>query len=180
MRLESLVIDNFYSNPDIVRDFALSQEFSVKGNYPGSRTKSFLTPDVKELIQLAIEPLAGKVTNWNDDSYSGAFQLTTCFDRTWIHADTFNTWAGVLYLTPNAPLSGGTGLFKHKKTDQYGGENDKNGHDYTEWDLVDRFANKYNRLIMYRADLYHASLDYFGTSNADGRLFQVFFLNTER
>jgi hypothetical protein len=31
-----------------------------------------------------------------------------------------------------------------------------------------------------RADNYHVSLDYFGKDMYDGRLFQVFFFNTEK
>ena len=46
--------------------------------------------------------------------------------------------------------------------------------------MVDRIGNVFNRLIMYRADNYHVSLDYFGKDMYDGRLFQVFFFNTER
>jgi hypothetical protein len=52
--------------------------------------------------------------------------------------------------------------------------------DYTKWEMVDRVGNIFNRLIMYRADNYHVSLDYFGKDINDGRLFQVFFFNTER
>ena len=52
--------------------------------------------------------------------------------------------------------------------------------DYTKWEIVDRVGNVFNRLIMYRADNYHVSLDYFGKDMYDGRLFQVFFFNTER
>ncbi len=51
---------------------------------------------------------------------------------------------------------------------------------YTKWEMVDRVGNVFNRLIMYRADNYHVSLDYFGKDMYDGRLFQVFFFNTER
>ena len=39
MRVNSLIIDDFYSNPEEVRDFALQQEFFVEGNFPGFRTK---------------------------------------------------------------------------------------------------------------------------------------------
>jgi hypothetical protein len=46
--------------------------------------------------------------------------------------------------------------------------------------MVDRFGNLFNRMIMYRADNYHMSLDYFGNNKENGRLFQVFFLSTER
>ena len=52
--------------------------------------------------------------------------------------------------------------------------------DYTKWEMVDRIGNVFNRCVMYRADNYHVSLDYFGKNMYDGRLFQVFFFNTER
>ena len=42
MRVNALVIDDFYSDPDKVRNFALKQEFKVRGNYPGQRTESYL------------------------------------------------------------------------------------------------------------------------------------------
>jgi len=45
--------------------------------------------------------------------------------------------------------------------------------------MVDRIGNRYNRMILYRSDIYHSSLDYFGTDLYTGRLFQVFFINTE-
>ena len=60
------------------------------------------------------------------------------------------------------------------------GEIYKDAQDYTKWELVDRFANIYNRLIIYRGDFFHQSLDYFGQDKYDGRLFQTFFFNTEK
>jgi hypothetical protein len=180
MRVNLLIIDDFYADPDSVRNFALSQEFSVRGNFPGNRTRSFLTNDVKDVIQNYMRPFTGNVTQWYDDSYSGAFQLTTCQDRTWIHSDPYNTWAGVCYLTPDAPYTGGTGLFRHKATGEYSRvTDDHEGYDYTKWDLFDRIGNKYNRLILYRGDLFHASLDYFGDKPENCRLFQTFFFDTE-
>jgi len=52
--------------------------------------------------------------------------------------------------------------------------------DITKWDLTDILGNKYNRMVLYRGDLFHQSLDYFGTNKENGRLFQTFFFNTER
>ena len=42
MQISAYIIDDFYSDVDVVREFALQQAFSVRGNYPGPRTKSFL------------------------------------------------------------------------------------------------------------------------------------------
>ena len=117
MRTNVIITDDFYGNPDSVREFALQQEFKVQGNFPGLRTKSFLTPDVKETIQSLIWNVAGEITEWNhSDGLSGSFELATAANRSWIHTDHFNTWAGVCYLTPNAPHTGGTGLFRHRAT----------------------------------------------------------------
>jgi hypothetical protein len=184
MRLNLLIIDDFYSNPDQVRNFALTQDFSVKGNYPGVRTQSFWSDDIKHAIEHYMQ-FAGKITNNfngpDNSGYTGAFQIATANDRTWIHSDTNNMWAGVCYLTPDAPYTGGTGLFKHKASGNHSRVNqDYEGYDYTKYDLFDRIGNKYNRLVIYRSDLFHASLDYFGDNLQNGRLFQTFFFDTER
>ena len=182
MNIELLVVDNFYTNPDNVRDFALQQDFDVKGNYPGSRTKPYLPDDVKGAIQYWMQ-FAGNITDWFENTgYSGAFQIATAQDRTWIHSDHYNMWAGVCYLTPNAPHTGGTALYRHKETGLHRRTDfdPGQGYDYTKWDKFDTLGNKYNRLILYRGDLFHASVDYFGDSLENGRLFQTFFFNTER
>lgn len=183
MRTNLIITDNFYGDPDSVRNFALAQSYDVKGNYPGARTKSFLTPDLKEAVQTVVWFAGGEVTNWfEQDGYTGSFQLTTAKDRSWIHSDHHNTWAAVCYLTPDAPLSGGTGLFRYKEnlasTSKEMGDRPYDAQDMTKWDLCDVVANRYNRLVMYRGDLFHSSLDYFGSTPEDSRLFQLFFFDT--
>ena len=181
MRVETLSIADFYNNPDEVRAFALSQDFSETGNYPGKRTVPFFNDSIKETIQNVIRPFAGEVTWWGDVN-SGAFQYTTSADRSWIHSDGTTHWAGVCYLTPDAPLSGGTGIFRYKKTGSMTEDGtDLSGvtQDMTKWELVDRVGNVYNRLVLYRGNNYHMSLDYFGKDKDDGRLFQLFFITTE-
>jgi hypothetical protein len=193
MRFNSLTIDDFYADPMQVREFALKQEFKVRGNYPGQRTESFLTDSIKQKLRDILYPFAGEITNWGGE-YTGSFQYTTAADRSWIHADSTTDWAAVCYLTPDAPVTAGTGIFRHKETGwmnfDYKKQNDPEYmkqappgdecQDYTKWEMVDRVGNVFNRLIMYRADNYHVSLDYFGKDLNDGRLFQVFFFNTER
>jgi len=181
MNLELMIIDNFYANPDAIRKYALSQEFDVVGNFPGRRTKPYFPDDVRNSIQYWMITV-GSVTQWfQEDGYNGCFQITTANDRTWIHSDYNNTWAGVCYLTPDAPYTGGTGLYRHRASGEHKRiSQDYEARDYTKWDLFDRIGNKYNRLILYRGDLFHASLDYFGNTNENGRLFQTFFFNTAR
>ena len=192
MKVSSITVDDFYSDVDEVRQFALQQSFDVKGNYPGRRTKSFLNDSMKEVIQSILLPHAGEVVWWGGE-YSGAYQYTTKNDKSWIHADHTSNWAGVVYLTPNAPSSGGTGFFKHKEMEmseaaykEDGSYDDdvmnqvyKDSQDYDKWEMIDQVSNKYNRLIMYRGNMFHQSLDYFGDNIYNGRLFQTFFFNTE-
>jgi len=180
-RTNVIIVDDFYTNPDEVREFALNQVFDVKGNHPGYRTRSFLTENIKETIQHILRPHGGQIIEWHaQDGLTGCFQYTTALDRSWIHSDNYNTWSGVCYSTPNAPHTAGTGLFRHKESGQYEHvTTDHESWDVTKWDLCDVIGNRYNRLVFYRGHLFHMSLDYFGTNKNDGRLFQVFFLNTE-
>ena len=184
MKTNVIITDDFYQDPNAVRKYALSQPFEVSGNYPGLRTKPYLPQDLKDSIQYIVFNAGGRITNWHESSgYTGAFQICTAKDRTWIHADSYNGWAAVCYLTPNAPLSAGTALYRWRETGAYF-RNDNStphldGYDYTKWDMVDYIANKYNRIVLYRGNLYHASLDYFGNNLESGRLFQTFFFDTE-
>jgi hypothetical protein len=182
MRTNVIIIDDFYSNPDAVRAFALQQDFSVKGNWPGQRTNSFMTDDTRVSIQNILRNAAGEVTAWNDvPGLTGSFEIATALNRSWIHTDHHNTWAGVCYLTPDAPYTGGTGLFRHRATGATMSHElaEYESQDMTKWDQIDRIGNRYNRLAMYRSDLFHTSLDYFGSDLHNGRLFQLFFITTQ-
>jgi hypothetical protein len=193
-----IIIDHFYNNAMETRDYILTQEFKVRGNYPGQRTHSFANQGLKDIIQGYVLPFGGKITDFpmpdetnKDDNkiYNGAFQYTTSKDRSWIHMDDFNNWAGVVYMTPDAPVSSGTGFYRYKdgntcNTDLQIMNNkeeiDTFSQDMTKWKLVDRVGNVFNRLILFNSKRYHMSLDYFGNSKENGRLFQVFFFSTEK
>jgi hypothetical protein len=56
----------------------------------------------------------------------------------------------------------------------------RNGHlDETDFEMVDRIGNVYNRLILFDAKCLHAGINYFGTNKEDGLLFQLFFFDLE-
>ena len=193
-----IVIDNFYNNAYDTRKYILTQDFMVRGNYPGQRTISYANQYLKDIIQEYIMPFGGKITEFpmpkedgSDASgiYNGSFQYTTSRDRSWVHIDGFNNWAGVLYMTPNAPLSSGTAFYKFNdgttcKRDMEILDNksdtDKFSQDMTKWQLVDKVGNVFNRLILFNSNRFHMSMDYFGDSKENGRLFQVFFFSTEK
>jgi|688.fasta_scaffold107169_2 hypothetical protein len=197
-----IVIDNFYNNPLETRNYILKQEFSVKGNFPGQRTISYATEHLKDIIQKYIEPFSGKITYFpcpndknekekepKEEIYNGSFQYTTARDRSWIHTDKWNNWAGVLFMTPDAPLSSGTAFYRFNDGATCESEglvlNNKNevdrwSQDFTKWELVDTVGNVFNRLVLFNAHRYHMSMDYFGDTKENGRLFQTFFFSTEK
>ena len=195
-RCSMFIIENFYNNPMETRDFILTQPFEVVGNYPGKRTVSYATLELKEFFQQLVGPTAGKITRFDIPEecdpdtviYNGSYQYTTSRDRSWVHNDGYNNWAAVLFLTPDAPVSSGTGFYKYKdgtfnkyemETAGNKEEIDKNSQDMTKWELVDVVGNVFNRLVVFDSTRFHMSMDYFGQTKEDGRLFQVFFFSTE-
>ena len=192
MRTNLIIVDDFYNNVDEVRKYALSQNFHATGNYPGVRTGALINDSTRENIQKIVEPHGGKITDWfESEEYTGAFQMTTALERSWVHSDNVNKnyvieenrWGGVLYLTPDAPLEAGTSFYRSKLNNSiYNHNNDElnqYSQDMTKWELVSEVHNVYNRLILFRADQWHTSQVYFGNTMETGRLTQVFFFTTE-
>lgn len=191
---ELIVVENFYSNPDLVRQFALNQEFfEEKEFYKGKRTKESFVP---EWIKPEFERLLGRKI----DEFVGAtgiFQYCTAQDALVYHYD-LQEYAAIVYLTPDAPPSTGTSLFKSKLTGlraaatledekKYGmtieeldakSFNNHNHYDKTNMELVDTIGNVYNRLIIFNARAIHAASEYFGDDKENSRLFHLFFFNT--
>jgi len=183
-----IVVDNFYENPYEVRNFALSQEFNEDNYYPGKRTKSFANIEIKQIFENILGKNSGKIIDFFENTNNCSFQYCTESDVTWVHSDNHSNWAGVLYLTPNAPLKSGTNFYKSKEHNIYNSIeqknfdiniNKQNGYDINNWELITSVGNIFNRLVLFNSKQYHASSEYFGNNINNSRLFQVFFFSTE-
>ena len=179
-RQELIVIDNFYMDPDSVRTEALGQDFSVKGNYPGVRTKPHFYPGIREKFESLI---GRKIKYWPIESYNGSFQYTTENMTSWIHRD-LTEWSAIVYLSPDAPANGGTKFYRHKPTGKSYAhskemETQMSNDTYNpeSWDLIDTVGNVYNRCVLFRGKRTHISDKYFGDTLQNGRLFQTFFFD---
>ena len=197
------IIENFYENPDAVREFALSQQYvSLKDRkeykyvYPGSRTLDLVDLD-KALHEKICKKLVSVFHNAENDhmrwAISTSFQsVTEEFKQGVIHTDHDTIFAAVLYLTPDAPLDSGTSLFRPNKSfdaEKYElalQENDKrfkagkiamDTSYHSMFDEIVRVNNVYNTLILYEGRHYHAANQFFGNNLKDSRLAQVFFVN---
>jgi hypothetical protein len=183
-----MIFDNFYSNAKAVRDYALSLPFTVSGNYPGFRT-DIMRGQYNTDAKLMFEDILRKKITWWPEEHNTAFQYTTSEDETWVHYDN-TTWAGVLYLTPDAPLDSGTAIYRNKESKIFMYDPKNPATDYNTsseklnnldlWEPIVQVSNIFNRLLLYRGEYYHRSmLPGFGDSKYNGRLFQTFFFNTE-
>lgn len=85
-----------------------------------------------------------------------------------------NGWAGIVYLTPSAPLDGGLHLWHNRDPQRQ--------FDWmtptANWQLVDSFGNVFNRLILVRGDVPHSGAAGWGHRLEEGRLYQTFFFRT--
>ena len=189
-----IVVDDFYENPDLIRSFAMnSLGFQPSDYHKGQRSSErFYLNGTKEKF----EKIIGRtITNWDHPNYAnGVFQFTTSQDPIVYHVDT-QTYAAMVFLTPNAPLETGTAFYKSKFTgatifdgthnpEEFqktfkGVSKNLNFYDSTQYELMDEVANVYNRLVLFNAKRIHAATKYFGDEIENARFFQLFFFDVE-
>lgn len=176
------VVDNFYEDPVAVRDFALQQYFFDDEGYLGMRTrKQFFFEGVKERFESVI---GQPITSWEEQSMNGRFQTCKAGTPLVYHCDG-QKWAGMVYLTPDAPPSTGTSFFRHRATGvRHHSEpkimecfNQKTFLDGTPYELVDKIGNIFNRLVIFDGGLIHSASEYFGWDIPSSRLFHMYFFN---
>lgn len=203
IRYPITIVDNFYEDPDSVRDFALGLDYyspkeqdNSEGIYPGKRTKE-LGPKYPGFFYYSVNKLLSVFHDFKHQEISwdisNKFQLIdSTFNSDWIHSDDGCVFAAVVYLTPDAPLSAGTSIYrKNNKFDPvlYKKLNEQKFNFYKHDDVQDSresvnsmfeetvsVSNVYNRLIVYEANQFHGGKDFFGSTPEDSRLTQVFFI----
>ena len=198
------IIDNFYENPDAIRKFALAQRYKFRHEesddlqyvYPGCRTK-----DLFELDKVLQEKVLKKIVSvfhipehdYMQWAISTSFQsVSEIYGQGVIHTDNNTIFAGVIYLTPNAPLNSGTSIYKPNKTftpEKYKQASDNNDARFKTGEIVMNTSfhsmfdevvtvnNVYNTLIIFEGDIFHAANNFFGSTLEDSRLAQVFFVS---
>jgi len=177
-------VDDFYDDPYSVREFAMRQEFFDDPGYIGKRTrKQFFFPGLKEKFE---QIMGMKITNWESHGMNGRFQHNVAGENTTWHTD-FQRWAGLIYLTPDAPFQAGTRMAAYKKNkvrhcshprimDCFNQITFLDGTIYEDVDIV---GNVFNRLVIYDGGLIHAAMEYFGDSIENCRMWHMFFFDAE-
>jgi hypothetical protein len=202
--------ENFLPTPNIIRQWALSHrlmdqhEYSAKTNarntWPGKRTEDITLMD-RDYANFCLSKATNIIKRNNPQFYdksvsvSSFFQLIDGSEKSWVHQDSSEVqYAGVLYLTPNAPYDAGTITYRCNNVTKWtslfatheGFEKSLHINEDEETELfkelfspIDYVGNIYNRLIIYDAHIYHKAGRYFGTTPENSRLTQVFFFTFE-
>jgi len=200
MNRNIIVIDDFHSNPDEVRQFALQSTYPepVEGyTYPGRNSNEDYYS--QELHQKFESVLNKSLTPANPNGYF-RLSLETNTYRQDIHVDPVWEYGAVCYLnTPEQSIDeGGTSFWMHNKTkidtcptsdieaNALGYSSAKEawwttvygeGLDRSLWSRYFLSPMKYNRLVIFNANLFHSHNYNFGNTLENGRLVQLFFFN---
>lgn len=200
MKQNIIIVDDFHTNPDEVRQFALSTEYPEPHEgytYPGRNTQiGYYTKEMHEKMESIIG------ANLIPSDPCGYFRLSLEKDsyQQDIHVDPGHKWGAVLYVnTPDQCIDeGGTSFWRHKSLQwekspetiddakYWGYQHPKeawgstvygSGLDRDQWDRYMLCPMKYNRLVIFRTDLWHSHNYNFGDSIENGRIVQLFFYN---
>jgi len=197
----TIVIDNFYEDPDLIREFALDQEFfkGNRGSWPGLRTKLLHELDTN-MFKFVSRKLMFTLREYGIRDYEEiqiGFQLIDeSYGRGWVHDDDPKLHvAGVVYLNKDAGENCGTTIFEDAP--------DFNGEEYSEMFMKDvllstpeeraamskyreeqinyfnptiKIESIYNRMVMFDSRCWHAADYFFGTDKESSRLNQIHFL----
>jgi hypothetical protein len=203
LHFPAICVDNFYSEPDRVRDWALSLDYEPApgGQWPGKRSEKLhiVDPNFFHNFCLKVFSLYFDLDKIDVDYVVHTqFQLIEPFDKNkdslkntgWIHYDHDSVFGGIIYLTPNIDPNCGTSIFyQHSDTP---GEVSKNAKetfyktgDATEYEKILQTHNKsfnetitynnvYNRMISFDGETAHKANSFY---TEIPRLTQVFFVD---
>ena len=200
MRRNIIVLDDFYSNPDEVRQIALNSPYPEPEDsytYPGKNSYHNHYPE--SLHQKFESILNRKLTPSQPNGYF-RLSLETDANRQDVHVDPSWEFGAVCYLNPPEQVidEGGTSFWMHNKTKMetcpqtdegakyYGYSSAKEawwttvygeGLDRSKWSRYLLSTMKYNRIVIFRTNLWHSHNYNFGTNLHNGRIVQLFFFN---
>jgi hypothetical protein len=199
-----IIIDNFYPEPDLVRNFALKQNYNIVSNpegmgIPGLRTEDLkdLDDDMFRLLKRSLFVSMFGIPRYHislEESIITNYQYCLEADGdSWVHGDSLEeggiNLSGIVFLTPNPPKNSGTIFYEINP--EYAQEASNYFDEHKSFKGVNRFENKdlyekffivkqvvenvYNRAVIYSGQTLHKSDFYFGDNAENARLIQPFF-----
>ena len=190
MNIDTIVISDFLDNPDMVRQSLIENEVDFfhkeEGGFPGSRT-TIPDPSYQKMVDEKLDKILPFKWKMDMNTSTYCFQLCLEGDNSWIHVDS-TKWAGILYLTPDAPKDSGTVVYTEdydnllRETNEKVRETgDKSLYQSMshECEITTTVGNVYNRLLLLRGYYlpHKSNISGFGDCLENGRLTQVFFFD---
>ncbi|MEU5078386.1 MULTISPECIES: DUF6445 family protein [Streptomyces] len=197
------VLDDVLPDVDAVRQRCLAKEGWVRGHpytsetWPGLRATPGLEPGELARVERLVKRATGAKELWVQRAPGGGTLDHNCVQvvgegesepRPHTDSRALCRYAAVLYLNPEAPEDCGTAFYRQSLPGgRLGGNIVRAPHtnlvealgtryvpaDHFEEDV--RVPHRYNRLLLYRADLVHSATGYTGRTPADKRMTAVFF-----
>lgn len=200
MKRNIIMIDGFYPDPDKIRQFALNANYPQPHGgytYPGKNsTNRFYNPELHQKFESILNRKLISAEN------NGYFRISLEKDsyKQYIHVDPNFQFGAVCYLNPpNQEIyEAGTSFWIHNKTKMdvfprtdkeanvYGYTSSRElwwttvngeGLDPSKWTRYFLSPMKYNRIVIFKTDLWHSHNINFGNCLENGRLVQLFFFN---
>lgn len=197
------IVDDVLADPDAVRARALGRSDWTPGwphrqeSWPGMRIMPGLEPAELATVEARVRTLTGAPRLWVQASPDGATLNHNCIQAVGLdegdvrpHTDSraLCRYAAVLYLNPDIPDDCGTSFFRQRLPGgQRGGNAVMPPHNNLVEALGTRFVpdgsfvedvavpHRYNRLLVYRANLIHSATRYAGRTLETKRMAAVFF-----
>ena len=200
------VVDDFFKNPDYIREFALKQEYlsSEGGKFPGERTRELRHLDDNLRQRITQKIFATFFRSYSSDQCQMDvwmyFQKILPYDHLvrnsilnsgWIHRDRGYDLGGLIYLNPFSYTEAGTSF--HRQNQEYNNSPEhrfnwykthENEHEYLRHlkynhkahDEVVTVGNVYNRLVMYEGQNIPHKENSFWVNDYEPRLTLIFFV----
>ena len=170
-----IIIDNFYEEPDNVREIGKSMNPTLNMTH----SSKYFKPIFEKLLGIEIDTF---------NKYDNENKFVSTNSNEPIIIDTKNyEYSAIIFLTPDAPVNTGITLYRSKHTKKMTvSDSEKttvfqNGNqDITEFEPVDVIGNVYNRLVIFNTQLIHAVTHNFGTNLNNNRLVQMFAFDTKK
>lgn len=198
------VVDDALADPDRVRQRCLEKTqweygYPTTGEvWPGMRSSEALTPAELALLEARVCELTGAKRLWVEQTAEGQHLNHNCVQVVGSaegavkpHTDSLNLcrYAAVLYLNPLVPDRCGTSFFRQRMPNgQLAGNMVMPPHRNLVDALGSRFvaptafvedvrvAHRYNRLLVYKANIIHSATAYWGLEGPESkRMTAVFF-----
>lgn len=193
-----IVVDDFLPDPEARRAEALRAEYTPVDWFYWPGRFSTRAPSNVDRSMKRIEALVGGPLVWSRGPLHGHYRcslrssLRQQGDN--VHTDPFS-WNAVLCLTRDEHCEGGVSFYRHRATGLYGrdlrsfarfggtfgaflaahGELvTKDGPTLSRWEELGRVDLRFNRLILFQPQYFHAVNRLFGTTMENGRITQGF------